>query len=55
MGQDDEVLHRSGIKMDRYAGDIGMLTAFMQVLFHPTTGLFIHSAMLNTEFHTVLL
>lgn len=40
MGQDDKVLHRSGIKMDGYSGDIGMFTAFMQVLFyHPAAGL----------------
>lgn len=40
MGQDDKVLHRSGIKMDRYSGDIGVFTAFMQVLFHSRTGLY---------------
>ncbi len=40
MGQDDKVLHRSGIKIDRYSGDIGMFTAFMQVLLQPTTGLY---------------
>lgn len=40
MGQDDEVLHRSGIKMDRYSGDIGVFTALMQVLFNSTAGLY---------------
>lgn len=40
VGQDDKVLHRSGIKMDRYSCNIWMFTAFMQVLFHPTKGLY---------------
>lgn len=33
MGQDDKVLHRSGIKMDGYSGDIGVFAAFVQVIF----------------------
>lgn len=54
MGQDDKVLHRSGIKMEGYSGYVvDVLLHLYKSFFHLTAGLYLYCYLTDKTQHSV--